>query len=261
MSKLENALIYYNSVAIKQDSGVSATSYLIVTIVYLVALLSISIYRPEILIWFALYPVIQAEISGIGFLKVFKESLWILPIIILFGIFNPIFDTRTAFAYRSINISYGLISFVSLLLRGLLSFQAIIIMAKAGGIYDICNSLRKIGCPKTLTNQILFTYRYIGVLMEESINMDRARRARGFGNRHYPWKMWGMMIGQLLIRSYERGKRINNAMLARGFSGSMPSGGDQRSNRTSVIFVILWTMIIIFLRYYPIYKLFGNFNI
>ena len=251
MSKLESALISLNQISSPSAvSGCSPLALLLVTISYLVAMLSVSLQQPQVLIWFALYPVVQSEISGLGFAGVFAKSLWVLPLIVLIGIFNPFLDTRIAFAIGEISISSGWISFFSIVLRGLMGVQAIIILARCVGFYEICGSMRKIGVPKIMVSQMQFTYRYIIVIIEEAINMDRARKARGFGKKNYPLKLWGVLIGQLLIRSYERAKRIHMAMLARGFDGVIRQGNTASFTARSFSFLIIWLSVFFILRFF-----------
>ena len=58
---------------------------LIITLVYLIAVLSVPIYAPQKLIWLAAYPIIASEAYGIGYWAVLKKSLWIIPFLILIG--------------------------------------------------------------------------------------------------------------------------------------------------------------------------------
>lgn len=249
MSKLENALISVNSLSRPEGGGISAPAMLIVTLVYLVAVLSVPLYAPQKIIWLAVYPVVQAEISGIGFGRVFMKSLWVLPLILLIGIFNPWLDTQTAFTVSGVAISRGWVSFFSILLRGMLAVQAVVILTMSSGFYDMCASLRKLGCPKVLVTQIQFTYRYMVVVMEEALSMDRARKSRGFGRKSYPLTMWGRMVGQLLVRSYERASRIHDAMLARGFNGAMPATRRMSMSSGSWAFLVVWIVVMALLRF------------
>lgn len=252
MSKLESALVSINRMALPSDSSVSAPAWLIVTLAYLVALLSIPVSAPQKVIWLAVYPIMQSEISGIGYASLFRKSLWIVPLIALIAMFNPIVDRTVAFEVGGVAVTSGWVSFVSIILRGLLALQAVLLLTLSAGFYDMCEAMRRVGCPRILTSQIAMTYRYLGVLIEEALRMDRARKARGFGKKSYPLRMWGRMTGELLIRSYERAGRIHRAMLSRGFNGSLPSGSEFRFGGTSWIFLICWCVAIGAIRFVDI---------
>lgn len=258
MSKLDSALVALNNISQPYGKvGLTSISLLLVTLAYVVTMLSVSLQQPEILVWFAVYPVIQSEISGIGFGKVFLKSLWVLPLIIFIGIFNPFFDTQQVISVGGISISTGWISFFSIILRGLMAVQAIIILALCAGFYDICNGLRKMGVPKIMVSQMQFTYRYMIVIIEEAISMDRAHKSRGFGKKSYPLKLWGILVGQLLIRSYERARRINMAMLSRGFDGVIPQNYDSVSYGKSWVFLVIWISIFLMLRFFSPAEMFN----
>ena len=66
-------------------------------------------------------------------------------------------------------------------------------------------------------------YRYLDLLIEEFTIMRRAAIARNLlaGNR---WQrlVIGNMIGSLFIRTYDRGNRIHQSMLSRGYQGVLP---------------------------------------
>lgn len=259
MAKLEKMLYSVHKLGNGTDSEVSASAILAVTIVYIIAVLSVPLYSPQYLVWLAVYPMIQAEISGIGFGTLFIKSLWILPLILLIGLFNPLLDTQTVFQVGGVAVSRGWISFFSLSLRGLLAVQAALLLTLSAGFYDMCHSLRHFGCPKILVSQLQFTYRYLMVILEEALGMERARKARGFGRKSYPLAMWARFVGQLLIRSYDRASSIHRAMLARGFAGTMPSTRSHAMNLRSWCFIGVWTVVIVILRFVNFGKFFLPF--
>lgn len=199
-----------------------ARSLFLVTIAYIICLLSLPIELPEKLIWFAVYPILMAPLSGKSYASVFMKSLYVLPFIVLIGIANPIYDKRPAFEVGTVTVTYGWLSFLTIMLRGLLSVQALIILINNCGFIGICNALTRLHVPKVLTTQLLLLYRYMGLLLEEAFDMQRAITSRGYGKKSFPIKMWVTMVGSLLIRTYERSKRIHTAMLARGFNGMIP---------------------------------------
>lgn len=230
-------------------SFLSSPAMLILTLSYLVLVLSVPVSQPQKLIWMAAYPIIGSELSGIGFCKIFGRSLWILPIVFLIGILNPILDKTPAFKIGNLDVSTGWVSFIAIILRGLLSFQAILLLIETTGFNDIFRTMRYIGLPKILCTQLMLTYRYIAVLLEEVIIMKRARMARGYGKDSYPIKMWGQFIGQLLIRCVQRATAIHRAMIARGFNGTLPTGSKLEWNLASVIRLIIAIVIIGALRF------------
>lgn len=254
MEKLEKALCHINQLD-KQTSAdrldMSHLSLLIVTVTFLGFMLSVRLTDLTTLLLFAVYPIVNSQICNLGFGRIFIRSLIVLPFVMFIGIFNPILDHRPAMTIGNTEISMGWVTLISIVIRGILSVQSVMILIYACGFNNVCHSLRHIGIPAFLTTQMQFIYRYIYVIMEESITMRRARIARGFGRKRMPLKMWATMIGQLFIRTVNRSEAINKAMLARCFCGVIPEY--IRSNtcwRTSdILTIIIWTIVFATLRY------------
>ena len=243
--KLQKAILTLNSYQIGEEEKtfvgrLDSRALLLVTLAYIVCLLSLPIEVPERLIWFALYPILLAPLSGLNYTSIFFKSLYVLPFIVLIGIANPFYDRRVAFEAGSFEVTYGWLSFLTIILRGLLSVQALLILINNCGFIGICDALKRLYVPKVLTTQLLLLYRYLGLLLEEAFNMQRAVTSRGYGKKSFPIKMWVTMVGSLLIHTYERSKRIHDAMLSRGFNGAIPMGVTRKWSYNDSIFMAIW---------------------
>lgn len=253
MSKLDKVLYELN--AIEQTSGLSSLLHacdprakLLVTLLFLIFILSFPLSNLSGLILFGIYPIIACTMSGISYSFVFKRSLLVLPFVLFIGIFNPIFDKQIVFYIGNIGISAGWISFFSIILRGLLSVQAVLILILTTGFYNLCRGMQRLGIPAIFTTQLLFVYRYIFVLLQESLNMQRAIAARSFGRKSYSFKIWGIFISQLLIRTVTRAERIHRAMLARGFTGDIKENFHITWKKKDTLYLLLWSILFIVLR-------------
>lgn len=242
MGKLEKAL---SEIQDMQRGGgeqsLSPLCLLLVTVVYLVAMLSVPVDSLTMLIWFAVFPIIGAGLSGLDFSGIFLKSLIALPFAALIGLFNPIFDTAPGIHAGGIEVSHGWVTFFSICLRALLSLQALLILTSSCGFIGMCRSMRRAGVPEFLTTQLQMVYRYLTVLMQESLDMRRAREARGYGKKHLSLKMWGAFVGQLFLRTLNRADNIHRAMLARGFTGQIPHYEPRRQSwrlRDTAILII-----------------------
>lgn len=266
MGKIDKALDTLH--AMERGSESAAPSYaagtragMAVTLVYLCLLLSVPLQDLQRLVWFAVYPVVWASLGGVGYGRVMRRSLVVLPLIAFVGIFNPIVDTSPAFSVGSVVVSRGWVSFMSILIRGMLSVQAVVTLMSVCGFADVCRELRAVHVPSSLTTQLQLVYRYIGVLLEELQTMARARAARGYGRRSFPLRMWGTMTGQLFLRSVDRAERIHRAMLARGFDGSMPRYTPSERHGAhgvgSVVWAVAWTGVLVWLRFAHIGSIFN----
>lgn len=265
MSKLEKAIYELNRMELASEQPsplhrLDARAKLLVTLLFLIFVLSLSLDNLAGLILSFVYPIVSCAMAGISYGSVFKRSLIVLPFIAFIGIFNPILDRQVAFYVGDIGITAGWISFLSILIRGLVSVQAVFILILTTGFYNLCRGMRRMGVPSLLTTQLLFVYRYISVLLQEALSMDRARAARSFGRKSYPFRMWGIFIGQLLIRTIERSERIHRAMLARGFTGSIEGSFHATWRTRETLFLVVWAGLFFLLKTYQPTELFHIFT-
>ncbi len=202
---------------------VDARAKLVVVAVLLTAMLSLPLRNLSDILLFCVVPIVAAPWGCVRYGAIFRRSLYVLPFVAFVGIFNPIYDRQAAFWIGDVAISEGWVSFFSILLRGVLSVQVLLILIYTTGVYNLCRGLQRLGLPVLFTTQLLFVYRYLFVLLREALGMSRARDARSFGRRSYPLRLWAMLIGQLLIRTFARAERIDLAMRARGFDGHLPA--------------------------------------
>ena len=82
--------------------------------------------------------------------------------------------------------------------------------------------MRKLGMPLVLVATLEFMERYRHVLVDELDRMATARRARTFNRRRaLSWSLLAGLIGELFLRTFERGERVYGAMVARGWQGTL----------------------------------------
>ena len=99
-----------------------------------------------------------------------------------------------------------------------------------------------LGAPAALTNLFLLAFRNIGLLHEEYERLTRAMRARAFrpSTSAHAWTSLGQLLGMLLLRADERGKRLARAMKARGFAGHLHEAEPMLLDRHDLAFALLW---------------------
>lgn len=262
MADIDRALRTLNEIEVSsalRGTRVDVRARLVVTLGFLIAVLSLPLDNLAAIILFAVYPVAASSLEDIPYRHVFKISLYTLPFIIFIGIFNPIFDHRPMLHIGSWAVSAGWVQFLSIILRGLLSVQATAILILSCGFTATCRGLRRMGLPALFATQLFMLYRYIFVLLAEAHSMDRARRSRGYGRKSYGMRFWASFVGELLLRTTSRAERIHGAMLSRGFSGEVPySGGGLRWRISDTLFMLVWLGIFCALRFIDIPGLFSS---
>ena len=231
---------------------------MIVTIIYLVVVLSFHKYSVSQLIPYVFYPVIIIVLGEIPPLMVLKRILYVMPFIIILGISNPIFDKTGWFMINGIIISKGWLSFFSLVIKCILTVTAGIIFIGTTKVEDIALALRKIYIPKIMVTQIILTYRYISVLGEEVDRIKKAYSLRSPLKPKISIKDLGSILGQMLLRSFDRANRIYDAMLLRGFHGEYDFGTYNRLDLKSFLYFIGWIALFFILRFLNLSQVIGN---
>ncbi|GAU08868.1 cobalt ECF transporter T component CbiQ [Desulfoplanes formicivorans] len=114
--------------------------------------------------------------------------------------------------------------------------HALQITLKANAIIIVCmalvatmsviilgNALQSLGVPPKICQLLLMTYRYIFVFEEESGRMHRAAVLRGFTptTSMHTYRTYAYMVGMILVRAWERARRVHAAMICRGFRGRL----------------------------------------
>jgi len=122
----------------------------------------------------------------------------------------------------------GFVRFVTILLRAWLAVQAAILLTATTPFTDLLWSLRNLRIPQALVAMLGFMYRYLFVLADEALRMNRARAARsprivGAPRPPIGWqaRVAGSMVGSLFLRALERSERVYAAMASRGYDGEV----------------------------------------
>lgn len=261
MPKIDRSLIILDSVTTGGAEGrlnVDPRAMILVTVIYLCLMLGVQSAHVDLLLWYAVYPIISAPLFGLSYSAIFLQSLIVLPLVVLLGIFNPIIDKEPVAMFEGYAITRGWLLFIGIVIRGLLSMQALLILIRSIGFVGILRGLARLAVPKFLITQLLMVFRYIRVLIEEGIAMKAARDSRSFGNKNLSIKMWGVLIGQLFLRSVDRAERVHKAMLARGFAGEFPLDFSGRTlwGWSSTMYLVVWALVFVFLRLFNLSLLF-----
>ena len=223
MGRLERTLYELNRM--EQSTGHTGWLYrldarvkLVGCLLYLIGILTIPATDLMWLILAFACPIVLCAVAGVAYGGLLRRSLVVLPFVLCIALFNPLLDRRPLFRVGDVMVTEGWVTACALLLRALLTTQMLLLLVRTTGFHRLCRALERLGVPSLLATQLLFVYRYLFVLLQEALAMQRARVARGYGRKGYPLKMWGTFIGRLLLRTVERAERIHRAMVARGYA-------------------------------------------
>lgn len=193
---------------------------IITTVVFIFVVISFDRYDLSGLIPFIFFPVILMALSETPYKPLLYRMAVALPFSVFAGAANIFFDRGIAFSLMGIGVSYGAISFASIIFKTLLTVMIVLILIATTSMPDISYQLNRLKVPNVFVMQLTMTYRYLAVLMEEAVNMYRSYILRSPKQKGIRMKDMGIFVGQLILRSMDRAERIYSALKCRGFNGS-----------------------------------------
>ena len=199
--------------------GLHPLSKLLVTILYIVTVVSFPKYDLSALVVMVLYPVVLFQAAGIPVGLCFYRLRIVLPLVCAVGLVNPFLDHVPLMRLGGLTVTGGFVSMATLMLKGVFSLMASFLLIATTPIDSLCAALRKLHVPGILVTLLLLTYRYIGLMLEQVSVMTEAYKLRAPGQKGLHISAWGSFLGQLLLRSMDRGSELYSSMLLRGFRG------------------------------------------
>ncbi len=176
-------------------------------------------------------------LAEIPFGHVLKRMTVEIPFL-LFAVFLPFLGASPRVDVLGLSLSQeGLWGAWNIVAKGSLGVAASVVLVSTTEIPAILRGLGELKVPAVIVSIAGFMVRYLDVIAGELKRMRTAMAARGYAPS---WigqtRALATAGGALFIRSYERGERVHQAMLARGFTGVMPRIDEPQ------ISAVQWTM-------------------
>ncbi len=212
----------------------------VTTLAFVVTVVSFGKYEVSALFPFVLYPSVLVSVGRLPTGYLLGKLVLVSPFALFVGVFNPLLDREVVLHVGSIGVSGGWVSFASIMMRFFLTVGAALTLLATTGFNSICVALRQLKVPSVLVVQLLLLYRYIFVLAEEAVRMMRAYSLRAVRSTRPPLRVYGSLVGLLLLRALDRAQRIYVAMLCRGFDGEMRLIHPPNFRIVDAVFVLGW---------------------
>ena len=130
----------------------------------------------------------------------------------------------------------------ALILKSYVSALSVLTVVATTPLPALLRGLELMGVPLFLLTVAQFVYRYLFVISEEAQHMVKAAASRGAGGGRLGGARFRAAAGALAVlfaRSYGRAQEVHHAMLARGFSGRLPSLSPPRFRSADALFAAL----------------------
>lgn len=173
-----------------------------------------------------------AAAAGVGPRFLLTRLTVIIPFV-AFALFIPFIGSGERIDVLGVSVSRaGLWGAWNIWAKASLGASTSILLAATTEVPRMLTGMSRLRVPATLTAIGSFMVRYLEVIGGELRRMRTAMAARGYAPR-WLWQARPVATaaGALFIRSFERGERVHAAMLARGYTGTMPEIGPHRGSR------------------------------
>jgi cobalt/nickel transport system permease protein len=165
-----------------------------------------------------------AYLSRIPLSFVAVRLLAVAPFVV-FALFIPFVASGETIEVGFVEVSVdGLWGAWNILIKAVLGASVSILLTATTEVAAIIRGLRVLHVPALFVAIATFMIRYLELISDELGRMRIAMTSRGYDPR---WITQARPIaasaGALFIRTYERGERVHAAMVARGFTGEMPT--------------------------------------
>ena len=217
----------------------SPLSKFIVTAVYIFITASFNRYDLTGLLFMVIFPLIGYQFAMIPVSTCFSKIRGVLPLVAAVGVFNPIFDRTVLFWIGGVPVTGGVISMLTLMMKGVFCLMASFLLMATTAVDDLCRAFRQLHIPKVITSLILLTFRYTSVLLDEVSVMTQAYSLRAPGQKGIHISAWGSFLGQLLLRTIDRADELYDAMMLRGFNGEFHYAAGRQNNRFSWLIALI----------------------
>jgi cobalt/nickel transport system permease protein len=189
---------------------------------------------PREAVWaFGLYAILIGVLVAVSRIPpgFFAVRLLVVAPFVAFAVLIPFVATGETTQVGGVTVSIpGLWGAWNIIAKALIGASVSIVLTATTEIPDILRGLGLLRVPALFTAIAMFMVRYLELVVDELRRMRVAMTARGYDPR---WLAQARPIassaGALFVRSYERGERVHAAMLARGFTGTMPGIGHRQA--------------------------------
>lgn len=143
-------------------------------------------------------------------------------------------DVLTAFRGSGWVIAWSIVS------KAWLSTLVTVIVSGTTPTPQLIRGLEALRVPDVMIALFSFVYRYVDVFRSQVRSMRTALDSRAPSMRRAGrWRLYGNLAGSLFIRAYDRGERIHQAMLSRGFTGALPSAEALEMRAADLLLIVV----------------------
>ncbi len=218
--------------------NLSASIKILMTLCFIVCVVSINRYELNQVLAFAFYPIIALCISNLKAKILLKKALLSLSFVLFIALAN-LFTERSFLA--------AFLGFSTLMLKAFLCILSVLLLSASTKMNDIAQALRKFHVPCVIVLQLMLSFRYLEVLIKEAINIKNAYMLRS-NRENIPLRDWVKLAGSLILKSIDSANSLYKSMLCRGFNAHFVIKDNSSISPKEYLILLAFCLICISLR-------------
>lgn len=219
-------------------------SYKIVGLILFIFLSSI-VRNIFLLLGAAIFIIILNIFHGKGSAFVIKRFILSLPFGIILIVFLPFTTPGSIIAYNIFGIHWmvitheGTVLFCRILFKFLISIYTLLLLSSTTPVDMMLSGFGKLKVPSIFITLIDFILRYFSLFKNEIDTMITARKARAFNEKRGLKSAAEIanIVGNALIRAFDRSLRVYNSMLSRGYDGEFRYRQEKKIGAKDYVFM------------------------
>lgn len=190
-----------------------------------------------------------AALSRVPPLYIMKRLLVVLPFILMAALFYPLSvyysNSEELTTSREMLAGAGL----TILMKSVLAVVLLILLSSTERFHRLLLALRRLKVPSIVTTISALLYRYIFLLVDETLKTTRARDSRTPGRLAISKAgVYGNQVAVIFLRSWERAQVIYKSMLSRGFTGDFPDMQSLKLRVADIVLPVLFIALLLAVR-------------
>lgn len=240
-------------------SGVHPAGKLLVTVLFLMTLLSFSAQNFTGVLSMVIYVMVLYQLGELSVRHTVRHLWGLFLLLLLVGIANPILDQKVAVYWGTMPVTEGMLSFITLFLKGGLALLSAYGLMATTGVDALCYGFQCLRLPQMLIVVIMLIYRYIMLFLKEAKRKMLAYSMRAPGQKGVHFAAWGSLLGGMLLGSIDRAEVVYESMQLRGFQGEFHMvHSDREVKRRTILYCLAMSVMTLTLRLVPVFELVGG---
>lgn len=223
-------------------AGVDGRLKIVAAVVFVAAVVALPQYRPWWLVAAGGVLLSVSLLARVSWRYIAIRIAIAVPVLLAIAASVPFLHGGTTVLFAVPEVGWtatreGLFAGISTTGKSLLCIWTATLLIGTTDFTHLLDGLSQLRAPSVVVMLMALMYRYIFVLGHETMRMLRAKRSRGEPpTRRYALRVGVSMVSSMLLRCFQRSERIAQAMVARGFDGTIPALHPRRfPDRTELV--------------------------